>query len=140
MKKLFVAAIALAAIVCTSCDNTNVKADLKDNVDSLTNYLGISQADGVKQYMKTQLRVDSTYTDDFIKGMVEGATSKNDPKQNAYLKGLQVGQQLKDMATNLSKEVYKDDSTKQIPIKNLLAGLISGMKGEAGMSCDRDRK
>lgn len=136
MKKLIFAATAFAAIMLTSCDNTNVKADLKDSVDSLTNYLGIAQSDGLKQYMKMQLQVDSAYTNEFIKGMIEGATAKDDPKQDAYMKGLTVGKQVKDMASNLSSEVYADDSTKQVPVKNLLAGIIAGLKGEATMSPD----
>ena len=136
MKKMFFAAAAMAAIVFTSCDNTNVKADLNDTVDSLTNFLGIAQSDGLKNYMKMQLQVDSAYTNDFIKGMIEGATAKEDPQQEAYMKGLTVGKQVKDMAANLSSEVYADDSTKQIPVKNLLAGIIAGLKGEATMTPD----
>lgn len=136
MKKFIFAAVAIAAIMFTSCDNTNVKADLNNNVDSLTNFLGIAQSDGLKNYMKMQLQVDSIYTNDFIKGMIEGATAKEDPKQEAYMKGLTVGKQVKDMAENLSNEVYADDSTKKVPVKNLLAGIIAGLKGEASMTPD----
>lgn len=136
MKKFIFAAVAIAAIMFTSCDNTNVKADLNNNVDSLTNFLGIAQSDGLKNYMKMQLQVDSIYTNDFIKGMIEGATAKEDPKQEAYMKGLTVGKQVKDMAENLSSEVYADDSTKKVPVKNLLAGIIAGLKGEASMTPD----
>ncbi len=136
MKKLMLAATCIAAIVCTSCTNTNVKATLKDNVDSLTNYLGIAQAEGLKPYMQFQLQVDSVYQDDFIKGMIEGATSKDDPKQNAYMKGIDIGKQIKEMADNLSSEVYQNDSTKKVPVQNLLAGIIAGLKGEATMTPD----
>ena len=136
MKKFIFAAVAIAAIMFTSCDNTNVKADLNNNVDSLTNFLGIAQSDGLKNYMKMQLQVDSIYTNDFIKGMIEGATAKEDPKQEAYMKGLTVGKQVKDMAENLSSEVYADDSTKKVPVKNLLAGIIAGLKGEASITPD----
>lgn len=136
MKKLIFAAAAIAAIMFTSCDNTSVKADLNDSVDSLTNFLGIAQSDGLKNYMKMQLQVDSMYTNDFIKGMIEGATAKEDPQQEAYMKGLTVGKQVKEMAGNLSNEVYADDSTKKVPVKNLLAGIIAGLKGEATMTPD----
>ncbi len=136
MKKIMLAATCIAAIVCTSCTNTNVKATLKDNVDSLTNYLGIAQAEGLKSYMQYQLQVDSAYHDEFIKGMIEGATSKDDPKQAAYMKGIEVGKQIKGMADNLSTEVYQNDSTKKVPVQNLLAGIIAGLKGEATMTTD----
>ena len=136
MKKLIFAAVAIAAVMFTSCDNTSVKADLKDNVDSLANYLGIAQSDGLKNYMKMQLQVDSLYNNDFIKGMIEGATAKEDPQQEAYMKGLTVGKQVKEMAENLSNEVYADDSTKKVNVKNLLAGIIAGLKGQTTMSPD----
>ena len=136
MKKLIFAAVAIAAVMFTSCDNTSVKADLKDNVDSLANYLGIAQSDGLKNYMKMQLQVDSLYNNDFIKGMIEGATAKEDPQQEAYMKGLTVGKQVKEMAENLSNEVYADDSTKKVNVKNLLAGIISGLKDQTTMSPD----
>ena len=136
MKKLIFAAVAIAAVMFTSCDNTNVKADLNNNVDSLTNFLGIAQSDGLKNYMKMQLQVDSIYTNDFIKGMIEGATAKEDPKQEAYMKGLTVGKQVKDMAENLSSEVYADDSTKKVNVKNLLAGIIAGLNGQTDMTPD----
>lgn len=136
MKKLIFAAVAIAAVMFTSCDNTSVKADLKDNVDSLANYLGIAQSDGLKNYMKMQLQVDSLYNNEFIKGMIEGATAKEDPKNEAYMKGLTVGKQVKEMAENLSSEVYADDSTKKVNVKNLLAGIIAGLNGQTDMTPD----
>lgn len=136
MKKLIFAAVAIAAIMFTSCDNTSVKADLNDSVDSLTNFLGIAQSDGLKNYMKMQLQVDSLYNNDFIKGMIEGATAKEDHQQEAYMKGLTVGKQVKDMAENLSSEVYADDSTKKVNVKNLLAGIIAGLNGQTDMTPD----
>ncbi|MCQ2094380.1 MAG: FKBP-type peptidyl-prolyl cis-trans isomerase [Bacteroidaceae bacterium] len=135
MKKLMFAAAAFAAIALTSCQN-DVKADLNDNVDSLTYYLGLGQTDGLKQYMTSQLQVDSTYMDEFIKGMIEGATAERGAKEENYMKGLEVGKQIKDMANNLGKEVYGDDSTKTVNVKNLLAGIIAGLKGNAPMNSD----
>lgn len=129
------AAAAFAAIALTSCQN-DVKADLNDNVDSLTYYLGLGQTDGLKQYMTSQLQVDSTYMDEFINGMIEGATAERGAKEENYMKGLEVGKQIKDMANNLGKEVYGDDSTKTVNVKNLLAGIIAGLKGNAPMNSD----
>lgn len=135
MKKLIFAAAAFAAISFTSCQN-EVKADLNDNVDSIAYYLGIAQSEGLKQYMTMQLGVDSTQIDQFIKGMIEGATKESNESDEAFTKGIEVGKQVKEMSANLSKEVYQDDSTKTVNVKNFLAGLISGLKGQATMSSD----
>ncbi|MCQ2076909.1 MAG: FKBP-type peptidyl-prolyl cis-trans isomerase [Bacteroidaceae bacterium] len=40
------------------------------------------------------------------------------------------------MAESLSRDVYADDSTKSVNVKNLLAGLIASLKGTAPMSAD----
>lgn len=135
MKKLFFAVAALAALTFTSCQN-GVKENLNDNVDSLAYYLGLAQSDGLKQYMTMQLGVDSTQVDEFIKGMIEGAKKEAGESEEAYMKGLEVGKQVKEMSENLSKEVYADDSTKTINIDNFLAGLIKGLKGESEMAAD----
>lgn len=133
MKKLMFLAAAVAAMMVASCTK-NVQADLKADVDSLTYDLGVGQADGLKQYMTMQLGVDSTQLDEFIRGMQEGALNDADPKQNAYLKGLEVGKQVQQMIKGLTQEVYGNDSTKTLNVNNLLAGLTDGLKGTAKMT------
>lgn len=135
MKKILSLAAVSAAIVLASC-NGGTNPTLNDNVDSLTYDLGMAQADGLKQYMTMQLQVDSTCIEDFIKGMKDGCEKELSKSEDAYRKGLDVGAQVKQMAESLSKDVYADDSTKSVNVKNLLAGLIAGLKGTASMSSD----
>lgn len=136
MKKLLFAAAAFAALAFTSCQNKEVKPDLKDNVDSLAYYYGVSQGLSLKQYMDSNLKIDSAYYDDFYKGIMDGATTNDSPKDEAYAQGLEIGRQIKSMATNMAKEVYPDDSTKTISINNLLAGIIKSAKGEIVLTPD----
>ena len=136
MKKFFmIAAVATAAMSFTACSQSG-KADLKEEVDSITYDLGVAQAQGLKQYMTMQLGVDSAYIDEFIKGMKEGAINEADPKKEAYMKGLEVGKQIQNMAKGLSEEVYAGDSTKTVNINNLIAGLVDGIKGTATISAE----
>src|SRR5574344_1410383 len=101
MKKIFMmAAVAVTAMTFTGCDN-GTKADLKDNVDTIAYDLGVAQCEGLKQYITAQLGVDSAYMDEFIKGMKEGAINEADPKKDAYMKGLEVGKQIQQMAKGL---------------------------------------
>lgn len=139
MKKMMFLAAAVAAMMVTSCQK-NVQADLKEDVDSLTYELGVGQADGLKQYMTMQLGVDSTQIDEFIRGMQEGALNEQDAKQNAYLKGLEVGKQVQQMIKGLTSEVYGNDSTKTLNINNLLAGLTDGLQGKATMTSEEALK
>ena len=130
MKKIMMmaAAVAMTAITTISCDN-NGSATLNDGVDSLAYDCGVFQSEGLKQYVTMQLGIDSAYIDDFIKGMKEGALNEADPKKDAYFKGVEMGKRIQEMSKGLSQEVYAGDTTKSVNTKNILAGLIAGMKG-----------
>lgn len=135
MKQILFAA-GIAAISLASCNN-NVEPTFNDSVDSLTYELGVSQADGLRQYMTMQLQVDTTQLDEFIKGMKEGALQKSDNASQAYSRGVEVGRQIQQMAEGLGKDVYPDDSTKTVKVENLLAGIIAGLKRTAGETTDQ---
>ena len=137
MKKflMLVAVVAATAMTMVSCDGGN-NATFKDDVDSLAYNLGVAQSEGLKQYMTMQLGVDSAYMDEFIKGMKEGAVNESDPKKEAYLKGLEVGKQVQQMSKGLSQEVYAGDSTKSVNVKNIIAGLVAGLKGTETMNAE----
>lgn len=87
-----------------------------------------------------QLGVDSTYLDDFIKGMKEGALNEADPKKEAYMKGLEVGRQVQQMAKGLGHEIFGDDSTKTVSANKILSGLVAGLKGTAEMDSEAANK
>ena len=129
------AAVAMSAMTFTAC-NQGGKPSLKTDVDSIAYNLGVAQAQGLKQYMTMQLGVDSAYVDEFIKGMKEGAVNKANPKKEAYMKGLEVGKQVQQMAKGLGDEVFAGDSTQTINVNNILAGLIAGLKGTEAMSSE----
>lgn len=136
MKKilLLAATVATAAVTMVSCDGGAGSANLKDGVDSLAYDYGVAQSNGLKQYMAMQLGVDTTYMDEFIKGIKEGAMNELDPKKDAFMKGLNIGQQIQQMAKGLSNEVYSGDSTQSVSVKPLLAGIIDGLKERASMT------
>lgn len=129
------AAVVLTAMSFTAC-NKGGKASLKTDVDSIAYNLGVAQSQGLKQYMTMQLGVDSAYMDEFIKGMKEGAVNEANPKKEAYMKGLEVGKQVQQMAKGLSNEVFAGDSTQSVNVNNILAGLIAGLKGTETMSAE----
>lgn len=129
MKKfMMMAAVVASAMSFTACNNGG-KANLKTDVDTIAYCLGIAQSQGLKQYMTMQLGVDSAYIDQFIKGMKEGAMNEANPKKDAYMKGLEVGKQVQQMAKGLSQEVFAGDSTQSVNVGTLLSGLIAGLQG-----------
>ena len=137
MKKLmFVAAMAISAAIFTGCGNSTPKANLKSDVDTLSYVFGMARTQGLKEYL-SQTGVDTTYMADFIKGLNEGANSGDDKKKAAYYAGIQIGQQIANQwVSGMNRELFGDDSTKTISLKNLMAGFVSGIKANGLMTVD----
>ena len=137
MKKLmFVAAMAMSAAIFTGCGNSTPKANLKSDVDTLSYVFGMARTQGLKEYL-SQTGVDTTYMADFIKGLNEGANSGDDKKKAAYYAGIQIGQQIANQwVSGMNHELFGEDSTKTISLKNLMAGFVSGIKGNGIMTVD----
>ena len=135
MKKLMiVAAMAITAAGFTACGNQTPKASLKTDVDSMSYAIGMSQTQGLKEYLVNQLGVDTAYIGEFIKGLNDGASAGDSKKKAAYYAGVQIGQQINNqIMKGLNREVFGDDSTKTVSLKNFMAGFISGTTGKKGL-------
>ena len=135
MKKLMiVAAMAIVAAGFTACGNQTPKANLKTDVDSMSYAIGMAQTQGLKDYLVQQMDVDTAYIGEFIKGLNEGANAGDNKKKAAYYAGIQIGQQIgNQMVKGINREVFGNDSTKTISLKNFMAGFISGTTGKQGL-------
>jgi FKBP-type peptidyl-prolyl cis-trans isomerase FklB len=134
MKKLMiVAAMATVAAGFASCGNGTPKASLKSDVDSMSYAIGMTQTQGLKEYLVDRLGVDTTYMSEFIKGLNEGANAGDNKKKAAYYAGIQIGQQIANqMVKGINHEIFGEDSTKTISMKNFMAGFVSGTTGKEG--------
>lgn len=131
MKKIIILA-AGSLILLGSCKNGGApKANLKTEVDSVSYEVGVANSRGIKEYLSQRLGVDTAYLDEFIKGVKAGAQAGEDKKKAAYYAGIQIGQQLStQMYKGLNYEIYGEDSTKTISLKNLIAGFVAGTRGK----------
>ena len=135
MKKFtFAAVAAVSAVMMFACGNGAPKANLKSDVDTVSYAIGMAQTQGLKDYLVGRLGVDTTYMDEFIKGLNEGANAGDDKKKAAYYAGIQIGQQISNqMVKGINHELFGEDSTKTISLKNFMAGFISGTTGKGGL-------
>jgi FKBP-type peptidyl-prolyl cis-trans isomerase FklB len=132
MKKVtFLAAIA-ALSGLASCTAQSPKANLTDELDSLSYSIGMANSQGLKEYLVGRMDVDTTYINEFIKGLNE-ATSKESKKDIAYFAGIQIGQQLNMMTKGINQELFQGDSTKTINKDNFIAGFIAGTLEKGGL-------
>ena len=135
MKKIiFGAMLAFASAAFVGCGNSTPKADLKNDIDTLSYAMGITQSQGLTEFLVERMGVDTTYMDAFIKGLNDGANAGDDKKKAAYYAGIQIGQQISNqMVKGINHEVFGDDSTKTISLKNFMAGFITGTTGKKGL-------
>ena len=135
MKKLvIVATMAISAATFMSCGNSTPKADLKNDVDSMSYAMGYSQTQGLKEYLVGRMQIDTTYMDEFLKGLNVGASAGDDKKKAAYYAVIQIGQQISNqMIKGINSEVFGEDSTKSISLKNFLAGFAAGTTGKGSV-------
>ena len=73
MKKFSFLAIAAIVALMVSCQSGTPKANLKNDVDTLSYAIGMAQTQGLKEYLVGGLGVDTAYMAEFIKGLNEGA-------------------------------------------------------------------
>ena len=131
---MFVAVMAIAAAAFTGCGNSTPKASLKSDVDTMSYAIGLAQTQGLKEYLVGSLGVDTAYMAEFIKGLNEGANAGDNKKKAAYYAGIQIGQQISTrMIKGINHEVFGDDSTKTISMKNFMAGFVAGTTGKGAL-------
>ena len=125
--------MAMAIASFTACGNQTKKGGLKTDVDSLSYAIGMEQSQGIQQYLQ-QLGVDSTYLDEFVKGLEAGANSNDDKKKTAYNAGVAAGMQMSMMVKKgINQQLFGKDSTKSVSMKQLIAGFKAGVKGKGGL-------
>ena len=135
MKKLlFVAVMAIVAAGFTACGNSTPRASLKNDVDTLSYAIGMAQTQGLKEYLVGNMGVDTAYISEFIKGLNEGVNAGDNKKKAAYYAGIQIGQQISNrMMKGINNELFGEDSTKTISLKNFMAGFIGAVTGKKGL-------
>ncbi len=132
MKKLQL--VVLAAIMTAAlagCGNSTPKADLKTDVDTLSYVLGVAGTQGLKEYLAQQEGIDTTKMGPFLKGVKDGMDAGDDKKLAAYFAGYQVGQRIgKQIIPNVNLNVFDDDTTRSISVKNYMAGFMANARGK----------
>ena len=136
MKKFsFVAAMAIAVATLMSCNGNNPKPSLKTDVDTLSYAIGMAQSQGLKDYLANAKGVDTTYMAEFIQGVTDGTNAADDKKKAAYLAGVEIGQQIaNNMVKGLNYQLFGEDSTQTVSLRNIVAGFVNGVKGDGKMT------
>ena len=121
----FFALVAILAVCTVSCGK-KYKASLSTDIDTLSYAIGLVNGNQIKPYLAQQ-GVDTAYIADFIRGFNEGTKCGNDKKQQAYQSGVEMGMR---MSSGINSNIFGDDEQYKVSNKNLVAGLVAGLKGD----------
>ena len=129
MKKGTALMVLAAAAGLASCGQSGTpKANMKSDVDTLSYMVGVSNSQGLKDYVVGRLGVDTTYMADFVRGIKEGMKNTS-AKEKAYMAGMQIGQQVSgDMYEAINNQLFAGDSTTTMSKENFLAGFIAAVE------------
>ena len=134
MKKIVLFAAIVAAMGMSSCTPQAPKANMKNEIDSLSYMVGVTNAQGLKDFLVGRMGIDLKYMDDFYRGFQEAA-QKSSPADKAYIAGLQIGQEIGNNAfEGISRQFFGNDSLQSLDKNNFLAGFIAGAEEKAGIS------
>ncbi len=114
-----------------------VKPELVNDGDSVAYVFGTLQSNGFRVYVEKQLGIDSAYTNDFIRGILDKVSvDPSDKKATAYSAGQQVGNQIEQMTNGLEKDYYAADPDKKMDKKIVANAIIASFMGTNEMTPD----
>ena len=126
-KTVFSVAMAFAAGLFVSCTTAAPKVNLNEasKADSLAYAIGVSQTQGLKDYLVGRMGLDTTYMNQFVDGLLDGANA--DDKQNAYYVGTQIGQQVANqIIPGVTSELFAGKEG-ELNKKNFTTAFVAGV-------------
>ncbi len=127
----------LAAFIKAQEENTSgaeyqlPNVEMNNAADSLGHLFGIAQSNGLKNYLISQLGVDTTYINVFCEGVMDCTNADpNDKEKAAYRAGEQIGGQIVNMANNFSKDYYSAEPGKTVNPAIVAHGVLQGLLGQ----------
>jgi FKBP-type peptidyl-prolyl cis-trans isomerase FklB len=127
MKKNVMVALALLVAGATF-NSVSAQQQPVSRIDTLSYTVGMTQAQGLKEYLSSRLNINLDYMDDFIVGLQEAVDSSSIQRKAAYYAGLQIGQQVAtQMIPGINKEVFGKDSTQTLSTELFMEGFISSV-------------
>ena len=150
MKKTLLLALALVVSASFSPVEAIKKKDkqvvfpaqpvvLNNSSDSLSYAAGVALTNGLVSYLLQQKmdttillqqKMDTTMMSDFVRGLREGIRSVGDPKQKAYMVGLDIARQVNERMLPGITEEFKD-SPDSIISDLLCRGFIDAIEGDS---------
>jgi len=105
---------------------------LANSNDTLSYAAGMAQTNGLIPYLTSQLKVDTTYMADFIKGFNEAMEKGDNPSYNAYAAGIQIADMVKSrMFPGIEKEL--EGTSDALVRSKFVEGFVAALKNDTSI-------
>ncbi len=124
--------MAFAAGLFVSCTSAAPKVKLNgaSKEDSLAYAIGVTQTQGLQEYLVDRMDVDTAYMGQFVDGVLKGVDA--DAKQSAYYAGTEIGQQVvKQIIPGVTADVFNGKEG-ELNKKDFINAFVAGTS-EKGM-------
>lgn len=141
MKKVSFLLSTLFALGFVSCVGQIPQANLKTELDTLSYATGLTRTEGLMGYLVHQVGMDTAaHMKQFTEGFADGI-SKNSGKDQAYLMGMQIGQNVSlHWIEGFNAQYFSGDSTRTISKDAMIAGFVEVLQGKAKMDIEEANK
>lgn len=128
MKKTGFILGAAVATMMTACSPSAPKAEINNEVDSISYAIGVIEAGQLRDRIIQDLEVDSTALSYFTEGFIKGAMQEENKAELLKAIGYQIGSQVKKyQIPNTNKRLFGEDSTQSVNLDQYVAGYVSYM-------------
>ncbi len=119
---------------CSSGKGYKRRITLENDVDSLSYMLGITNTQGLMDYLRQDLNMSQDFMDEFFKGFDKGIGGVSE-KDKAYMAGVQIGERVSEkIFEGLNRQVF-GESEKDCLSRNLfIKGFVGTLKYPDKMS------
>lgn len=111
---------------------------LSTSADTLSYTAGVSITDGLLPFLTQQMGVDTAYMADFVKGFNEVINANGDPKQKAYVAGMQIANQVKEQMLARMKNDFSD-TPDSISDDLFFRGFCDALSGDTTFTAEKAR-
>lgn len=131
-----VCAVLLALILsnCSSGVDYKRQIPLENDIDSLSYMLGITNTQGLMDYLRQDLKVSPDCMDEFFKGFDKGIKGVSE-KDIAYMAGVQIGEKVTErIFKGLNMQVFGQNGRNGLSKELFIKGFVGTLKYPDKMS------
>lgn len=105
--------------------------------DSTAYLFGTTQSQGLRNYMVTELGVDTAYMAAFVQGLMDRVEAEgDDPATRAYNAGQGVGAQVVQFTKSFRNDYYSADPSATVSPVIVATAIVEGLLGRSNLSPD----